>query len=703
MTDVLPCARKAGKACRIKSVLLLILFPFLLFPSPANHDDVATLEKQLKAPGISRGEKIRLLVRLCESAQDSEPLKVMKYGKEALEILETIKDSSLEVRILLSLTWAAQYTGEYETALDYGYRAEALALKTGDKKSAAVAYNHIGQVYDQLGFPDRSLDNVLRALRLFEELGDKKNTAEAYKNIGNIFKELKDSRQAMEHYLKSLQISEKLGDQKNIARIFNNIGNIYSDSNQKKEALEYYQKSLVIIETLNWQMGWLVARNNIACMYTEMGEPARSLEYNLKSLRMARKSGHRELIAVILSNIAVAYRILGQHKKALHYIYQALDIAKEIKNKTIIRNFYEELFYIYEAVKNYEKAFLYFKEYKKTNDEIFSEECQKNISQLWLKFKTEKKEEEIKQLTQDNRIQQLKLEHQELVRNFLLMVSLLVLGLAVVTFNRYRTKKKAERQLMESEQKLRAMNTAKDKLFSIIAHDLESPLNGLILSIGYLEKKYHALEEEEIKGFHHQIYDNANHIAKLLDNLLQWAVSQLGRLEVEPEIFDLKPLTDEIITLMAPSANDKNIRLLSHINENTLTWADKRMVETVMRNLVSNAIKYSNSGDEVHITSSSSEQFLEVVVADNGVGIPEEKRRTLFDPSIHNSTRGTAGEKGIGLGLVLCKEFVEKNGGSIRVESHNGTGADKGTRMIITLPVPAAGFREPPATMNHES
>lgn len=663
---------------RFKIALIVFFIPFLLFTG--GPVDVKELETQLSAPGISPQEKIRLSVRLSELTQDSEPLKAVKYGKNALEMLKLFDEPSLKIRVLLSLTWASQNTGQYETALEYGYKAEALALDAGDKKAVAMVYNHFGWIYNQLGFLDRSLDYVLRALKLFEELGDKRNTAEAYKNIGNIFYQLKDSRQAMEHYLKSMQILEKLGDKKNIARILNNIGNVYSDSNLPDKALEYYQKALAIVEEINWRMGRLALRTNIASIYSGKGESARSLEYNLKTLGISQEIGQKRVIAVLLSNIAVNYRKLGEYKKAIRYINQALDIAKKIKNKDLIRNFYEERFYIHEAMKDYKQAFIYFKKYKKANDEIFSEECQKNISQLWLKFKTEKKEKKIQRLTQDNRVQQLKLEHQEMVRNFLLVVSLLVLGLATVAYSRFQTKKRAER-------KLQAMNTAKDKLFSIIAHDLESPLNGLLLSTGYLEKKYPAMEEEEIKEFHRQIYENTSNMAALLDNLLQWAVSQLGKLEVEPEIFDLNRLTADTITLMAPTAREKNIRLVSHINENTLARADKRMVETILRNLVSNALKYSNSRGEVHITSVYREAFLEIEVEDRGVGIPGDKLETLFDPYVYNHTAGTAGEKGTGLGLVLCKEFVEKNGGTIRAES-NYPGAGTGTRMIFTLPLP---------------
>jgi signal transduction histidine kinase len=668
----------------------IIVFPVILLFLPlllCADNSIETLEQQLKRSTLATRERIDVLTRLSELTQDSEPLKAVKYGKEGLEILQQIKlnDPALEVRLLLSLTWASQNVGHYETALEYGHKAETMSLDIGDKRSTAVAYNHFGRVYFQLGFLDRSLEYVLQALKLFEELGDKTNTAEAYKNIGNVYLELENSKQALEHYFKSLHILEELGDKKNYLRILNNIGNVYNESRQYEKALEYYRKTLTIAQQLNWQIGQIVAWANIAGVYSETNVPARSLEINLKTIQIARKIGHKRFIAILLSNIGVDYRKLKQYDKALSYVFDALDIAKEIKNKDIIRNFYEELYYIYDAKRDYKQAFIYLKKYKETHDEMLSAESRKNIADLWLKFKTEKKEKEIKLLTQNNRIQQLKLDRQALIRNFLVVVSILVLILAGVILNRYLTKKKAEGLLKESEKKLRAMNAAKDKLFSIIAHDLESPLNGLILSSSYLEKNVRALKENDLKEFHHQIYENASQMSKMLDNLLQWAVSQLGKLEVEPEVLDLYSLSNDTIALMEPAAAEKNIRLVSHVKGNTLVWADKRMVETIMRNLLSNAVKYSYQKGEVHISSTSGGHFVEVTVADNGTGIPPDKLETLFAPHVHRSADGTAGERGIGLGLVLCKEFVEENGGTIRAESE-GFETGTGTRLVFTLP-----------------
>jgi len=183
-------------------------------------------------------------------------------------------------------------------------------------------------------------------------------------------------------------------------------------------------------------------------------------------------------------------------------------------------------------------------------------------------------------------------------------------------------------------------------------------------------------------------------MSKMLDNLLHWAVSQLGRMEVNPETIDLCGLAEDTINLMESSAKGKNIRLVSQIAVNTLARGDKRMVETIMRNLLSNAVKYSHNGGEVRISSASGNGFREVTVTDTGVGIPEDKLDSLFSPTLQSSTRGTAGEKGIGLGLVLCRELVEKNHGTIRVRSSQNSGGKKPgpcTHFTFTLPIGGGG------------
>lgn len=601
---------------------------------------------------------------------------------------------SLEIRALLSQTQAAENSGQYETALEYGYKVETLALDIGDKKAAAVSFNHMSRIYHRLGYLDCSLDYAQRALKSFSEMKDNNGIAEAYQNIGNVYRTLRKSEQALEHYREALGILRTLGDKKQLVPIFIYIGNIYHEARQYDKAMNYYQKSRAIVEKLNLRMAQAGVLYSIATLYADKNEDlAGALDYGKKALDICKETGQKRNITILLCLMGKCQRKLKQYKKALDYLNQALEIAIESKNKDITENLYEEFYYLYLEMGSYNKAYEYFDKAKDIDDEILSKKQLMNIPKLWLRLKTEKNEKEIQQLKFKNDIQESKLRRQELLRKLLIAAVLLcfMLVLSAVFYYLYRVKKRAECLLKESERKLQEMNTAKDKLFSIIAHDLQSPLNGLLLSSAYLEKNYDAMKEEEIKDSLHHIHENTSHMARLLENLLVWAVAQLEKLEVEPETLDLHRLTEDTIELITSSAREKNIRLMSHINENTLVRADKRMVETIMRNLVSNAVKYSTSEGKVDISSRPSGNFIEVAVSDTGVGIPANKLDTLFQLGNHNSARGTAGERGIGLGMFLCKEFVEKHQGAIHVESHidndnESLESSRGTRVVFTLP-----------------
>ena len=709
ISGALPYPRRPGKEGLSIIAFILIFIPLLLFPAAEDTVDIERLEQQLKTPGISPKEKIRLLVELSEFHQDSGPLKAMQYGKEALEMLKPFNDPSLEVRVLLSLTCAAQDIGQYENALKYGSKAETLALDSGDKNAAAISYNHMSQIFHRLGHLDWALNYARRASKSFGEMEDNRGTAEAYKNIGNVYRTLRKSEQALEYYRKSLDLLQALGEKRHLVPLFIYIGNLYHEARTYEKALDYYQKSRVIVEKLNWRKGQAGVLYSIATLYADKGEDlVGALYYGKKALDICKETGQKRNMIILLCHMGKCHRKLKHYKKALDYLNQALAVAKESQIKDIAGNIYEELYQIYVEKELYQEAYKYFDKAKEIDDEILTKEQLIGSPQAWLRVKIEKNEKEIQQLTFNKYIQESTLKRQELVRTLLIAAVLLGFMLVISAFfyYRYRVKKRAERLLKESKQELQAMNTAKDKLFSIIAHDLESPLNGLLLSSAYLAKNYDAMKEEEIKDSLHQIHENTSHMARLLENLLVWAVSQLGKLEVEPEPLDLYRLTGETIELLIPFARGKNLRLRSHIDENTLVWADKGMVETIMRNLVGNAVKYSASGGEVDISSSPNGNFIEVTVSDTGIGIPAHKLDTLFHLGSHNSTPGTAGERGIGLGMFLCKEFVEKHRGTIRVESHSNNGNEShesppGTRVVFTLPSAYGGQGEAPGY--HES
>jgi len=244
-------------------------------------------------------------------------------------------------------------------------------------------------------------------------------------------------------------------------------------------------------------------------------------------------------------------------------------------------------------------------------------------------------------------------------------------------------RKKTEDQLIQYADELKILNAAKDKFFSIISHDLRSPFNSLLGITEYISQSYDDLSPTEIRESVKNIYSSSQKLYNLILNLLEWSRLQSGRFEIDKTEIELENLIDEMKNLYTESATAKNISISAEIAENLFILADKYMIETILRNLLSNAIKFTREGGKIKVQAIAKGSFAEIAVIDNGVGITKENLKNLFRIDEQFRRDGTANEKGTGLGLILCKEFVEKNSGTITVESEEG----KGSRFSITIPL----------------
>ena len=242
--------------------------------------------------------------------------------------------------------------------------------------------------------------------------------------------------------------------------------------------------------------------------------------------------------------------------------------------------------------------------------------------------------------------------------------------------------KLAQEKFIKINNELKIANSNKDRLLSIIAHDLRNPFSVLITFSKLLIDTYDDFSKEDIISYLKTFYKTSKTGYSLLDNLLKWSKSQSGAMKVNPEKLDLHDLTEETITLLFSQAKGKNIKLFNHIAPNSYALADLNMILTVLRNLISNAIKFTEEGGRVEIYGGNDKDTLRITVYDNGVGISKNDIDKIFKIDIKHTTTGTYGERGTGLGIVLCKEFIEKNNGSIYAESEEG----KGSKFIFTLP-----------------
>ena len=247
----------------------------------------------------------------------------------------------------------------------------------------------------------------------------------------------------------------------------------------------------------------------------------------------------------------------------------------------------------------------------------------------------------------------------------------------------FTEQRKQQEEIKVSEKSLKELNATKDKFFSIIAHDLKNPFNLLTNYTELLLEKFDVYDRSKIDEILQIINSASNSASKLVENLMVWAQSQTNRIEFKPQAIDFKDLVTENISLLENIAKEKSISISSSINSGCFISVDKNMMNSILRNLVSNAIKYTKPNGSITINSSQHQNMLQICIADNGIGMSSDTCSNLFKIEKSISTPGTANEKGTGLGLIICKEFIEKHGGAIWVESEVG----KGSKFTFSLPI----------------
>jgi len=237
-------------------------------------------------------------------------------------------------------------------------------------------------------------------------------------------------------------------------------------------------------------------------------------------------------------------------------------------------------------------------------------------------------------------------------------------------------------KLEESENNLREANANKDKFFSIVAHDLKSPFVGLLGITEMLETDYDDFSEKERREFIHNLYEASKNTFELLEGLLEWARAKQGKIQYKPTEFNLFQLAESLVNLLIANSFKKGIKLKNAVEINSIVFADKNMISTVIRNLLANAIKFTHKNGIISITTELENDLMKITVKDSGIGISPQNQEKLFRIDVSHTTLGTNEEMGTGLGLILCKELVEKNGGTIWVESELG----KGSSFNFTIP-----------------
>lgn len=617
------------------------------------------------------------------------------------EAIET-RDWSNEVRYLkeIGLIHLVR-TKDYDKAMDVLIKALAIEDSLNLKDKQVFTYLAIASVFREVG-------NFVKSEQYLEEAS---RLNERFKNI-NILVLILNERgktsaadgkieKAFENYEQVLEYKDDVGDPRVEAEALFNIAYLHSRQGKSEEALKNHKLALSIRRKIHDRANEAASLNAVGELYLGMKNYDRALANHVAALAIRRALKDKDAVAESYNNIGVLYHHQKNYKRAIANLQLGLKAALESHSQIQELRSYEYLGLGYNEVGDYKKALEYKSLFVALNELLLNDKNEQKLVERQNRYVIDKKETQIDELEVDKEKKTKEIQEQKQFRNILIVFIALILVIVALIFYLYIQKQRSNKVLKEANDKvqlqnieLQNLNATKDKFFSIISHDLKGPLNSLTSFSGLLINHTESLSKEEIQMLAKDLDKSIKNLFALLENLLEWSRSQTGNIEFKPEGFDMVSLLEENQELLNAQAGHKKIKIVSETADPVFVVAHRNSVNTVVRNLISNAIKFTPEGGTVTLRSHKSKKDLIVSIADTGVGMTKEIISKLFRIETKHSTKGTANEKGTGLGLILCKDFIEKNGGQILVESEAGKGS------VFSFSLPLAVEQKPNATVD---
>jgi signal transduction histidine kinase len=704
--------------------LLWLMYPAGVF---ASHP-IDSLEKVL--PTLKMEQRIDAMNKLATQLRRSQPEKALQYAQRALAISDSCHYT--QGIALSNQTLGVIYYTQTSFQLAQTYHREALRLfqSLGDQQNLARELRYLGMVEVNQSRYQSALDRYEQALKIFKELKSESGAADCYGNIATVYNFLGDYQKAIQYSFKSLKYREKTGDKAGVGFSYNSIGFLYTKLHKYVYALNYLEKShqtaiqnkdqvgqifplinmgevyrvwgddakavsylnqgKVLAEKMHHQSGLYQAYDKLGLILRKQGQLEKALHLQMKALAICEELKNKEGLVTVMNHIGAIHSQQQKYRMALGYYQKSLSLAQDIQSKPMIKECYLSIAQTSYRLNDFVQSARYYELYQGTQDTLFNEITERVVVEIQQKYEAEKKASEIRIIQQEKEIKELALEKAHTQRNMLLFIVCLGIIILILAVYLYLVKHRSNEELRsvngrlsESEAHLQQINQTKDKLFSIVAHDLRGPINSLSALLQMQAEYPDSFTGEELKGFLHKMNGSVKNLSSLLDNLLHWSLAQMGHIEFAPEPLQLEAIVENNFRLLEESARTKGVYLKNDLSTQIRVSADRNMVDIVLRNLINNAIKFSHQEGRVLVHAQTVGKYAHISISDQGVGIPADRLATLFHQRQTHSTRGTGNEAGTGLGLLLCQEFVERCGGNIQVKSE----VNEGTTFTFTLPM----------------
>ncbi len=597
--------------------------------------------KHSRSAGYQLGESRALLNMGSYFSDKGDNNQAITNYKEALAIAQEIDHPTLILRIRNNLAGEYSYKGDYAEALNGYLEGIDLAAKHEDKLMLSIMNENIANLYASQKDYDQALDFYSKVKKLNAELGNKISMAESMSNVASIYADMGKLDYAMFNVNQSIGIFEKHRIMDWLAYAYEIKGKTYLKEGKYKWALYWYNQGELLHKKLQDDRGKID----------------------------------------LLNGMAEAYLGLKKDTVSQRHALEAFTISQRIQSMEGTQKCAKTLYRIHKNKSDYATALSYHELYQKLSDTLSRNENQKSLTMLKTKLKHDKQQEALILENEKALAKQKNYVYAAVV----ILIIFLIITILVRRGEKIQKKLNVELQaqtdtLEKREEELKETNETKTLLFSIIGHDLRGPIGALQ---GLLQLfRDGEVKKEEFLQFIPKLRTDVDHISFTLNNLLSWGQTQMNGAITKPSVVALEAIVLDNINLLSEIAENKSIKLISKLSENTLTWSDVNQIDIVIRNLISNALKFTPENGMVTIEALEKNDLWQVSIRDTGVGMDKITQEKLFQKNTNHTTYGTNDEKGTGLGLSLCKDMVENNNGRIWVEST----LRKGSCFYFTLP-----------------
>jgi|GEM_PF-3208821 signal transduction histidine kinase len=681
-----------------KIVFLILLCNIILFARKDGISDrIDSLDRKLQYS--SGKDRTEILFNLSLAYKDINNKKGVEYGIEGVENAKKFNQLDEQGIILTSMGFNYLLLSKFPEAIKALTEAIMIGEKLNNPDICGAAYNDFGLYYFWRGRYDAAVENFFKALKYRRDTKDKEGLGNTLNNLGLVFNKIKDYNTALKYLNQSLKIKRELKLPNAIIRTLTNIALSYKELGNYSLSRKILDTALILSNENNYIGGVAICMNVAGDIDYQENNYKSAFQKFTKALEIYRELSLGEGSGIMDSYMRVSrcYEKVNNNKTAILYLDSALMVAKNDEQFGALPGIYDSYSVNYEAISDFKYALKYSRLSAMAKDSTLSIEKSRLITEMQTVYQIEEKEKE--------------LQHERLQMKYALVafaVLLIFLLIAIILYYQKRktnyelrrknievTKqrelltealsslKKSEDTTMKYAEELKEIIASKDKFFSIIAHDLRGPFTSIIGLSQILAVDSHAMSKEQISTFSNDLLITAKVQFRFLENLLDWARIQTGKMEFHPEKINALEEIQSVVEVLKGMALRKEIQINNNIQNGVYINADKNMFNAIVRNTISNSIKFSQLKGVIKINSQIEDGFAKISIVDKGIGIDKNKIKNIFKIENTSSTLGTAKEKGTGLGLILCKELVEKHGGEIIVTSKK----EEGTVVSFTIPI----------------